>query len=59
MIFSYGDKLVDLLVPAEKRPEVVAKTGTLASIQISGRSVCDLALLATGRTRSWRIESKC
>jgi sulfate adenylyltransferase len=48
MISPYGDKLVDLLVPADERPEVVAKAGTLASIQISDRSVCDLELLATG-----------
>ena len=48
MISPYGDKLVDLLVPAEERSEVAAKAGALASIQISDRSVCDLELLATG-----------
>ena len=48
MISPYGDKLVDLAVPAEERFEVMAKAGALASIQISDRSVCDLELLATG-----------
>ena len=48
MISPYGDKLVDLLVPAEEHSEVMAKAGALASIQISDRSVCDLELLATG-----------
>ncbi|MCH8819848.1 MAG: bifunctional sulfate adenylyltransferase/adenylylsulfate kinase [Acidobacteria bacterium] len=48
MISPYGDKLVDLLVPAEEQSEVMAKAGALASIQISDRSVCDLELLATG-----------
>ena len=48
MISTYGDKLVDLLVPAEEHSEVMAKAGALASIQISDRSVCDLELLATG-----------
>ncbi|MEE8349269.1 MAG: bifunctional sulfate adenylyltransferase/adenylylsulfate kinase [Acidobacteriota bacterium] len=48
MISPYGDKLVDLLIPVEQQSEVVAKASTLASIQISDRSVCDLELLATG-----------
>ena len=48
MISPYGDQLIDLLVPAEARPEAIAKAGALASIQISDRSVCDLELLATG-----------
>jgi sulfate adenylyltransferase len=48
MISPYGDKLVDLLVSAEERSEVLVKAGALASIQISDRSVCDLELLATG-----------
>ena len=48
MISPYGDRLVDLLVPAEERAEAAAQAGALASIQISDRSVCDLELLATG-----------
>ena len=48
MISPYGDQLIDLLVPAEERSELTARAGTLPSIQISDRSVCDLELLATG-----------
>ena len=48
MISPYGDKLVDLLVPAEEQDEAAVQAGALDSIQISDRSVCDLELLATG-----------
>jgi len=48
LITPYGDKLVDLLVPTEKRDEVKEHANHLPSIQISERAVCDLELLATG-----------
>ncbi len=48
MLAPYGDTLIDLLVPTEERSELTARAGTLPSIQISDRSVCDLELLATG-----------
>jgi sulfate adenylyltransferase len=48
LIAPYGDKLVDLKVPAESFAELKAYAGQLPSIQISPRSVCDLELLATG-----------
>jgi len=44
----YGGKLVDLLVPAEQRTELLAYAATLPSFRISPRAQCDLELLATG-----------
>ncbi len=43
-----GGKLVNLLVPAERQTELRARAGTLPSLQLSERAVCDLELLATG-----------
>ncbi|UCC50744.1 MAG: adenylyl-sulfate kinase [Anaerolineaceae bacterium] len=48
LITPYGEKLVDLMVPAESLEEIKAYAGRLPSIQISPRSLCDLELLATG-----------
>ena len=48
LIAPCGGSLVDLLVPAEARDEVKARTSQLSSLQLSERSVCDLELLATG-----------
>jgi sulfate adenylyltransferase len=48
LVAPYGGRLVDLTVPDEARPELVALAHTLPSIQISQRSVCDLTLLACG-----------
>ncbi len=48
LIAPYGGKLVDLMVPTEKREEVKAYANHLPSIQISERAACDLELLATG-----------
>ena len=48
LIAPYGGSLVDLMVPAEARDEVKARTSQLSSLQLSERSVCDLELLATG-----------
>jgi sulfate adenylyltransferase len=48
LIAPYGGKLVDLLVPTEKREEVKEYANHLPSIQISERAACDLELLATG-----------
>lgn len=48
LISPYGDKLVDLIVPAEETAELKAYAGHLPSLQISERAVCDLELLAYG-----------
>ena len=48
LIEPYGGRLVDLLEPAESRAELKRLAGTLPSIQVSERVVCDLELLATG-----------
>jgi sulfate adenylyltransferase len=48
LISPYGQKLVDLRVPAEAGDELKAHAGHLPSLQLSERSVCDLELLATG-----------
>jgi sulfate adenylyltransferase len=48
LITPYGGELVDLLVGAEEKTELIRKAGTLHSIQLSLRSLCDLELLACG-----------
>jgi sulfate adenylyltransferase len=48
LISPYGGKLVDLVVTGEERQELIEKSKSLPSVQISARSLCDLELLATG-----------
>jgi sulfate adenylyltransferase len=48
LISPYGGRLVDLVVPDDERDEARAYAGTLPSLQVSDRVVCDLELLATG-----------
>jgi len=49
LIAPYGSKLVDLLVhDQEQKESLKALAGSLPSIQITPRSLCDLELLATG-----------
>jgi sulfate adenylyltransferase len=48
LITPYGGKLVDLVLKGEEREELLARSSRLPSVQISGRAVCDLELLATG-----------
>jgi sulfate adenylyltransferase len=48
LISPYGGKLVDLVVTGEERSELIEKSKSLPSVQISARSLCDLELLATG-----------
>jgi sulfate adenylyltransferase len=49
LIAPYGGKLVDLLVQnQEEKESLKALAGSLPSIQITPRSLCDLELLATG-----------
>ena len=48
LIPPYGDRLVDLLAPAEARDELRAYAGRLPSIQLTERQTCDFELLATG-----------
>ncbi len=48
LISPYGGALIDLLAAPEERESLKAYAGTLPSLQISARSVCDLELLATG-----------
>jgi sulfate adenylyltransferase len=48
LISPYGGSLIDLRVPSESLEERKAYAGTLPSIQISERAMCDLELLAVG-----------
>jgi sulfate adenylyltransferase len=48
LITPYGGKLVNLVVPAEAREELMAQATHLPSVQISSRALCDLELLAVG-----------
>jgi sulfate adenylyltransferase len=48
LVSPYGEGLVDLLVPEADRARFRAHAGTLPSVQVSDRVVCDLELLATG-----------
>jgi sulfate adenylyltransferase len=48
VIEPYGEKLVDLLVPEDKLPEMVRYANDLPSIRISQRASHDLELLAVG-----------
>ncbi len=48
LISPYGGTLVNLIVAAEERQEVLERSRRLPSVQISARSLCDLELLATG-----------
>ena len=48
LIPPYGGRLVNLLVPTDKREAVRAHASRLPSIQLSARSECDLELLAVG-----------
>ena len=48
LISPCGGELVDLLVPAEARAELKSYAGTLPSVRLTERAVCDLELLAVG-----------
>jgi sulfate adenylyltransferase len=48
LIAPYGDKLVDLMVPAAALDELKAYANRLPSVQLTERAVCDLELLASG-----------
>lgn len=48
LIAPYGGRLVDCLVPPDTHPQVLERAKRLPSIRLSGRSLCDLELLATG-----------
>ncbi len=48
LIAPYGGSLVDLMVPSDELEDAKAYAGTLPSIQLSERAVCDLELLAVG-----------
>ncbi len=48
LITPYGGRLVNLLVPPEKLNELKASANRLPSLQLSGRAICDLEMLATG-----------
>jgi sulfate adenylyltransferase len=48
LIEAYGGRLVDLLVPVEEFDELKREAGTLRSIQLTERTLCDLELLACG-----------
>src|SRR6266487_2646845 len=48
LITPYGEKLVNLVVDAKEREELLARAPKLSSIKITMRNLCDLELLATG-----------
>ncbi|HET6596363.1 MAG TPA: bifunctional sulfate adenylyltransferase/adenylylsulfate kinase [Anaerolineales bacterium] len=48
LIAPYGGKLVNLVVDAEEREELLNRAPELSSIKITMRNLCDLELLATG-----------
>ncbi len=48
LVSPYGGPLVNLMVSAEERQELLERSNRLPSIQISARAMCDLELLATG-----------
>lgn len=48
LIQPYGGELVSLLVKDPERDELIEHAGTLPSLQLSHRSLCDLELLACG-----------
>jgi sulfate adenylyltransferase len=48
LISPYGGTLVDLLVPEDEMEELKAYAGTLHSIQLSEREICDFELLTVG-----------
>lgn len=48
LISPYGERLVNLVVPAPEVDALRDQAGRLGSVQLSERSVCDLELLATG-----------
>jgi sulfate adenylyltransferase len=48
LIPPVGGTLVDLRAPADELPALRARAGTLPSVQLSERAVCDLELLAVG-----------
>jgi sulfate adenylyltransferase len=48
LISPYGGRLVDLLVPVGELVELKSHAGTLPSLQLTERSVCDLEELAIG-----------
>lgn len=48
LIQPYGGKLVNLLVAEDEREAVKTYAGTLPSITLTERSICDLELLAVG-----------
>jgi sulfate adenylyltransferase len=48
LIPPYGGRLVDLSISASDLPALKSHAGTLPSLQLSERAVCDLELLAVG-----------
>jgi sulfate adenylyltransferase len=48
LIQPYGGRLVNLLVDPAEREDLRAYAGSLPSLQLSTRNLCDLELLATG-----------
>ncbi len=48
LIPPHGGKLVNLIIPARERRDIMARAISLPSIQLSPRRLCDLELLATG-----------
>ncbi len=48
LIAPYGGRLVNLVARGEERDELIRRAKELPSIRLSGRSLCELDLLATG-----------
>lgn len=48
LVAPYGGKLVDVVVRGDERDALIESAVGLPSVQLSGRSLCDIELLATG-----------
>src|SRR3990172_3544487 len=48
LIAPYGGKLVNLVVDAKEREDLLARASNLPSLKITMRNLCDIELLATG-----------
>ena len=48
LVAPYKGRLVNLVASGEERAQIMERASSLASIQLSARSLCDLELLATG-----------
>jgi sulfate adenylyltransferase len=48
LISPHGGRLIELLVPDNKRDQLAARAAKLPRLQLTPRNICDLELIATG-----------